>query len=76
MPNGMRVLLDGTPMPLLYSSRTQINAVVPVEVHGPVVHIELVDTTGAHTDLGQWRVREAAPVILTGSAGRGGAIRN
>ena len=74
---GTRVLFNGTPAPLLYSSPTQINAVVPYEVQSsPFVSVQ-VDANGTLSPQVGVPLSSSAPGIFAvlnqdGTAGHGG----
>ena len=66
---GVQVLVEGTPVPLLYVSSAQINLVAPYLLYGrSAAHIKIV-TAGATSDEAVLGVRQAMPEIFTNSAG-------
>lgn len=62
--DGVRVLFDGKPAPLLYASATQINTIVPYEVTGNATQIE-VQNNGGPTIAWGVPVAPSAPGIFT-----------
>jgi uncharacterized protein (TIGR03437 family) len=72
-----QVLIDGKPIPLLYSSFSQINAVVPFEIAGETIATIQLSGEGNSTT---WSVpvTSAAPGIFTidGSGGGQAAVLN
>ena len=65
--DGVLVLFDGKPAPLLYASATQINTIVPYEVTGNVTQIE-VQNNGGPTIAWGVPVAPSAPGIFTGDS--------
>ena len=61
---GVRVLLEGTPAPLLYLSATQINLVTPFALKGLTsAHVKIVTATAASNEV-VLNVQPAAPEIF------------
>jgi uncharacterized protein (TIGR03437 family) len=61
--------VEGTPVPLLYVSASQINAVAPFLLEGrTAAHIEIVSTSGSSNEV-VLGVREALPEIFATSTG-------
>jgi uncharacterized protein (TIGR03437 family) len=60
----VELTFDGVPAPLLWVQGTQINAVVPWSVAGPVTKI-CVAYNNAQTNCLNWGVAEAAPTVFT-----------
>lgn len=73
-----QVLFDGIPGPVLYTSATQINAIVPYTIAGRLQTNVVVSYKGVPSSSIQMRVDNTAPGIFTASAtGAGqGAILN
>jgi uncharacterized protein (TIGR03437 family) len=69
-----RVLFDGTPAPVIYSSALQTAAVVPyVAALKPTAHVQ-VEYLGSRSDVVELPISQVAPAIFTGDAsGRGQA---
>ena len=67
--NGLQVLFDGVPAPLLYASPTQVNLVVPYEVAGKASVSVDVEFNGERYSTGM-TVAATAPAIFT-AAGTG-----
>jgi uncharacterized protein (TIGR03437 family) len=74
--SGTRVIIDGTPAPLLYTQAGQVNAVVPYSIAGKSTVQVQVEYQGVLSDLASFTVAEAAPAIFTidGSGHGQGAI--
>lgn len=74
---GTRILFDGVPSPMIYTSSTQISAIVPYSVFGPVAHIT-VEYLGIASSPVTVNIMPATPGIFTISQnGSGqGAVRN
>ena len=75
---GTRVLFDGTAAPLIYTSATQLAAVVPYAVEGRATTQVQVEYEGRRSNTIALPVINAAPALFTAdSSGRGqGAILN
>jgi uncharacterized protein (TIGR03437 family) len=73
-----RVLFDGTPAPIIYTSAQQVNAVVPYEVSGRLSTRVQVEYRGQRSQEIVLQVAETAPAIFSAnSTGRGqGAVLN
>jgi len=73
-----RVLFDGIPGPVLYTSGTQVNAIVPYEVFGRFSSKVEIEYKGVRTNQLDVRVVDAAPAIfsLTSTGSGQGAILN
>ena len=73
-----RVLFDGIAAPILYTSATQINAIVPYEVFGRFSSKVEVEYRGVKTNQLDVRVVDASPAIfsLTSTGSGQGAILN
>jgi uncharacterized protein (TIGR03437 family) len=73
-----RVLFDGVPGPILYTSDKQINAIVPYDLFGRVSTSIQVEYQGIRSAPLQFAVKDAAPGIFTlDQSGRNqGAILN
>ncbi len=66
---GIQVTVEGTPVPLLYVSAAQINAVAPFLLEGrTAAHIEIVSASGSSNEV-VLGVREALPEIFATSTG-------
>ena len=65
--DGVLVLFDGKPAPLLYASANQINTIVPYEVTGNLTQIE-VQNNGGPTIAWGVPVAPSAPGIFTGDS--------
>jgi hypothetical protein len=76
--NGVQVLFDGIPAPLLYASATQVNAVVPYEIFSDSVTALQIVYSGAASAGWGVPVTAAAPGIFTlsGSGAGGAAVLN
>ena len=74
---GTRVLFDGLPAPLLFTSANQINTVVPFGVTGPTSQVQVL-YHGNPVATATKTIRPAAPAVfaLDGSGGGPGAILN
>ena len=74
---GTRVLFDGLPAPLLFTSANQINAVVPFGVTGPTSQVQVL-YQGNPVATATKTVQPASPAVfaLDGSGGGPGAILN
>jgi len=74
---GTTVMFDGVAAPLLYTSATQINAVVPFGVAGPTTQIQVMYQGNAVAST-TVAVQAASPAVfaLNGSGGGQGAILN
>ncbi len=72
--DGLRVLFDGVPAPLIYSDWAQISAVVPYEMEGratATVQLEQNGELGPRSVIG---IADASPALFTaGAVGRGQA---
>ncbi|MGI8745963.1 MAG: hypothetical protein ACR2NN_25960 [Bryobacteraceae bacterium] len=64
---GNRILFNGIPAPLTYSSATQINAVVPYEISGSAVATVELDMSGIHSAPWGLPVAPSAPGLFTQS---------
>ena len=75
---GTQVFFDGYPAPLIYSSATQVSAIVPYEIAGSLTTSLLVQYQGTRSDTMTLPVLAALPGIFTVNAsGTGqGAILN
>lgn len=75
---GVQVLFDGLPAPLLYTSATQINAIVPYEVAGQSATNVVVNFSSLNIPAGGVPVTASAPAIFTldFTGQGGGAVRN
>ena len=75
---GTRVLFDGIPAPIVYSSATQVSAIVPYEISGRFTTRLTVEYNGQTSQPVELRVSDSAPAIFTlNSQGSGqGAILN
>ncbi len=69
---GTRVLFDGRPAPVLFTSQGQVNAIVPYGVSG-VTRVE-VESFGVRSNAVELPVAAAAPGIYTYSGGAGQAV--
>jgi len=65
---GTRVLFDGVPAPILYSSASQVNAVVPYEIAGEAITRVQLEYNGTLAAAWGIPVASAAPAIFTQSA--------
>ena len=66
---GIQVTVEGTPVPLLYASASQINAVAPFLLDGrTAAHIEIVNASGSSNEV-VLGVRQALPEIFVTSTG-------
>ena len=71
---GTRVLFDGVPAPILYSSASQVNAVVPYEIAGEAVTTVQLEYNGTPAAAWGIPVSNVSPAIFTQSAtGQGAA---
>ncbi len=72
-----RVLFDGIPSPMIYSSATQVSAIVPYAVLGPIAHMT-VEYLGVPSTPVTVNILPATPGLFTISqTGSGqGAVRN
>ncbi len=61
---GVRVLFNGTPGPVLFAYSNQVTAIVPFELEGPSVSIQ-VEYSGITSDPVSMSVAESAPGIFT-----------
>jgi uncharacterized protein (TIGR03437 family) len=66
---GVQVLFDGTPAPLLYVGPTQINAVVPSEVYGQDTSTLQIVTPSGTVNGPTMSVRTSQPGVFVGSGG-------
>jgi len=75
---GVRVLFDGVPSPMVYSSATQVSAIVPFSVAGGQTAMLEVEARGTRTQPMRIPISEVSPGIFSiDSSGRGqGAILN
>jgi uncharacterized protein (TIGR03437 family) len=73
---GTRVLIDGTPAPIVYTQAGQVNAIVPYSVAGKSTVQVMVEYQGVRSASGSFLVAAAAPAIFTtdGSGHGQGAI--
>ncbi|MBX9603371.1 MAG: IPT/TIG domain-containing protein, partial [Bryobacteraceae bacterium] len=73
-----RVLIGGTPAPLIYASRNQVSAVVPYDIAGQANVPVSVEYQGRETNRVFLPVTDAAPAVFSAnSSGKGaGAILN
>lgn len=69
----VELTFDGIPAPLLWVQGTQINAVVPWSVAGPITKI-CVTYDNAQTNCLSWGVVTAAPTVFTGDGGYAAAL--
>lgn len=76
--SGTRVLFDGQPAPLIYTTEKQLSAIVPFEVRGKASTKVVVEYLNAKSNEFEIAVAPAAPAVFTQSAsGAGlGAILN
>jgi uncharacterized protein (TIGR03437 family) len=76
--NGLRVLFDGMPAPIVYSSVFQTNVIVPYEIGGRQTTSVQVDSGGSLSDAISLPVAVSAPALFTiNSSGLGAAsVRN
>jgi uncharacterized protein (TIGR03437 family) len=69
---GVRLLFDGTAVPILYASATQINAVAPYEIANRLSTRVQVQYQGQTSREFELRVGDAAPGLFTAASGGGG----
>ena len=69
---GARVLFDGVPAPLYYAGPSQLNAVVPASLAGPLTRVA-VEYAGLRSEDWTIPVARSAPAIFTLS-GTGGSV--
>jgi uncharacterized protein (TIGR03437 family) len=71
---GNRVLFNGIPAPLIYTSATQINAIVPYEIAGSTTATVELDMSGIHSLPWSVPVAQSAPGLFTqNGSGQGAA---
>jgi uncharacterized protein (TIGR03437 family) len=75
---GVQVLFDGNPVPMIYASATQINAIAPVGLAGKTSTVVTVTYSGITSNALTIPVQATAPGIFAadGSGLGGGAILN
>src|SRR5580658_7266558 len=75
---GVQVLFDGNPVPMIYASATQINAIAPVGLAGKTSTVVTVTYSGMTSNAVTVPVQATAPGIFAadGSGSGGGAILN
>ncbi len=70
---GTRVLFDGVPAPVLYTSEKQLSAIAPYELQGRTTAKLKVEYLGASSDEAEIVVAPASPAIFTQNASGAGA---
>jgi uncharacterized protein (TIGR03437 family) len=63
LPSNATVRFDGVPAPLLYSSSTQINAVVPAEVAQRAQTVVVLESGGVNSNVRGFDVRAVNPTV-------------
>jgi len=66
----VQVNIGGYPAPIYYVSPTAISAIVPYEVTGPIVQIQVINDIGSSNVVTEF-VSETAPGVFTQNAGTG-----
>jgi uncharacterized protein (TIGR03437 family) len=71
---GTRVLFDGVPAPMIYTSATQVSAVVPFAVTGKTLTVVRTEYNGVQSGGLQIGAADSAPALLTANASGTGQI--
>ena len=64
---GTRVLVEGLPAPVLYSSDKSVNAVIPFTMYGYTHVLVQVEYNGALSDAVDLQTYQSAPIVFTSS---------
>ena len=71
---GTRVLFDGVPAPIIYTSATQVSAVVPYAIAGQTTTVVRTEFNGVQSTGIQISADDSAPALFTANASGGGQI--
>ena len=71
---GTRVLFDGVPSPMIYTSATQVSAVVPFAVTGRTTTVVRTEYNGVQSGGIQISATDSAPALFTANASGTGQI--